>query len=108
MGFPTRFNFGHMKYEIVCVPEMRDNNGAALGGEHRQYEGKIFVITTGVTKEYLQLVLMHEMIHAITSAQGLKDLTEGEVDGISFGLIQALQQNDWMADFMRETYDNNS
>jgi len=106
MEFPTKFNFGHLKYEIVRVPEMRSDDGATLGGEHRQHEGRIFVIINGHTKEYLQLVLMHELIHAIACAQGLKELTEGEVDGMAFGFIQALQQNDWLADFMRETYDH--
>lgn len=104
MEFPTKFNFGHLKYEIMRVPEMRGEDGQKLGGEHRQHEGKMFIITNGHTNEYLQTVLMHEMIHAIEYAQGL-ELEEAEVRGLAFGFIQILQQNDWLADFMRETYD---
>ena len=105
MEFPTKFNLGHLKYTITCVPEMRGEDGQELGGEHRQHEGKIFIITNGHTKEYLQTVLMHEIVHAIEHAQGM-ELEEAEVRGLAFGFIQVLQQNDWLADFMRETYDH--
>jgi len=97
---PNKFEYGHLKYEIVGVPEMNSSDdGSSLGGEHRQHEGRIFIITnSNHTPEYIRMVLLHEILHAISKAQGL-GLEENQVSGLAFGFIQALQQNTWMGEF---------
>lgn len=99
MKFPTMFEYGHLKYDIVQLPEMNNDDGQALGGQHRQYQGKLFVTTDGNTPEYQRLVLMHEIIHAIEQAHGLFELKEEHINGLSFGIIQAFAQNPWMKEF---------
>lgn len=102
MKFPTEFNFGHIKYQILRIPEMRDNEGNELGGMHRQHDGKIYVIDDDHTDEYRRHVLMHEIIHAIEVCQGMEALKDEQVHGLAFGIIQALQQNPWMKEFFSE------
>lgn len=103
MEFPKSFNFGHIKYEIELIPEMRADDGQELGGQHRQHEGKLFIITDGRhTLEYKKLALMHEIVHAIEVCQGLESLKEEQVHGLAFGIIQALRQNFWMREFFSE------
>ena len=99
MKFPTEFKFGHIKYNILYIPEMRDEEGKELGGMHRLHDGRIFIIEGEDTPEYKRLVLMHEVLHAIQRCQGIADLKEEQIDGIAFGIIQAMQQNSWMREF---------
>jgi len=108
MKLPKTFNYGHLKYEIIetlADPQMRAENGQLLSGLHSQGKGKLFIHTGESPNEYVRFVLMHEILHAIISAQGIV-LPENEseiiIDGLSFGVIQALHQNPWMCDFFLE------
>ena len=107
MEFPTEFNYGHLKYQIIHQDEMNATDGAALGGQHRLHEGKIFITTDHATREYMRIVMAHEIIHCIEYTAGL-ELTEPEIHGISFGIIQALRQNKWLADYLMDVDNDNS
>jgi Zn-dependent peptidase ImmA (M78 family) len=101
MEFPTEFNFGHLKYKIIYQDEMNADDGSPLGGQHRLHEGKIFIIDKDNTREYVRIVLLHEILHAIEYTSGL-DMEEKEIRGMSFGFIQALRQNPWLAPYLMD------
>ena len=107
MKLPKTFDYGHLKYDIVetqADPPMRSEDGRELSGWHSQGKGKLFIHADGSPDEYVRFVLMHEILHAITSAQGIvfPDNEEAIIDGLAFGIIQALHQNPWMHDFFSE------
>ena len=108
MKIPTEFNYGHLKYKIIHQDEMNNaGDGIPLGGQHRLHEGKIFITTDKATREYMRIVMLHEILHCIEYTSGL-NLEEKEIQGISFGIIQALRQNPWLADYLMDVDNDNS
>jgi hypothetical protein len=41
-------------------------------------------------------VLWHEIIHAIFTIAGIKDLPDSAVDAIAYGVLGVLQDNEWL------------
>ena len=102
---PTIFNLGHLKYKIVYAQPgdelLKSDTEYSLDGLHSQSRGALVVNACGeYTEDYIRLVLLHEIIHAIVTAHGIPidcDVIENVADGLSFGFIQAMHQNPWMA-----------
>ena len=104
MKLPKTVEFGHLKYDIEPIAELKTDDGTASGGSFRRGDGKIFIVTT-LAEQFQRFALMHEMIHTMVDSQGIRlpdDAEENIIDGLSFGFIQMLCQNPWMHDFFSE------
>ena len=100
MKRPDTFKFGILKYRIKWRKHVRAKDGSYLGGWHKQYKALI-IVNDEANDEYKKLVLMHEIVHAMTMGYGMT-LKENQVDGIAQGMIEALRRNEWMGRYWNE------
>ena len=104
MKLPKTVEFGHLKYDIEPIAELKAEDGTKSGGSFRRGDGKIFIVNT-LSEQFQRFALMHEMIHTMVDSQGIclpDDTEENIIDGLSFGFMQMLHQNPWMCDFFLE------
>lgn len=90
MSLPNSVQVGPFRYQIVLNGKMSHDKFGECDNDHR-----ILSITEKADAERQVEVLLHEMIHAADHIWGT-ELKESQVQRLTFGLTQALQDIGWM------------
>lgn len=86
---------GAIVYEIVDVENLSDH-GEKLDG-HITYDDSCIRLEKGMETQARRATLWHEILHAILIQAGYSKHAEGQVEALSFGIMEVLENNSWLA-----------
>jgi hypothetical protein len=91
MTIPEKVKIGGMTYKITLAEQIATDQG--INGEIRYAEGEIAIKNASTfSQEYKDCVFLHECVHGIFEALGLKQ-DEGLTDKIAKGLHMLVKDN---------------
>ena len=94
LGVPNSVKIGSVNYSIDFVPDLRDDDGERLTGQHDYNVGVIRLDDAVYNMDILHNTLMHEVLHGIWAHQSLPTANEEEyVSSIANGLTMVLKDN---------------
>jgi len=104
MKLPNKFRFMSTTWEIKDngVGRMPDvGNRKHMG--RANFKKHIIHLNKKMPRSVICNTLLHEIIHIIVDMQGIKEAQEEHVvEGITNGIMEAFQQNDWFGKFFSE------
>lgn len=102
-AMPTSVYIGPMNYVIEecdsLTSKRSDGTLSELYGRYRMGEALIS-LDKNLSDEYKPVVLMHELIHALLTHAGKEEQNEETIDLLAFGIIDLLQRNYALADYL--------
>ena len=81
MDIPDKLKIGPLVYNVIFSPDI--SNGGEIDAEKQEIK-----INSNQTKEYRELALWHEIIHAINS-----EFNEREAEYLAQAIYQVLKEN---------------
>jgi hypothetical protein len=93
----TTVKLGPHTYSVLEVDNLRSDEGAKLDGQIEYHKLKI-EIDSDTVSTYKRYVLWHELIHGMLANAGIDGEMHDEttIDIIASGVMQVLQDNEWI------------
>lgn len=86
---PQQVKVGPMVYTVT------EDTSRATDGVYGAilYADSCISLQPGLTQAFQEVILWHEMIHAILSQSGLRDQEEQVIHAIAYGVVEVLKDN---------------
>lgn len=104
MSLPTQVKVGPIIYEVIEDETLREKQ---LYGSIRFLES-IIAILPDLPPVLQRIKLVHELIHAIKVDAGFDEHDERMVDALAFRLVQVVQDNPELAEYLCHEVDSRS
>jgi len=87
---------GGIVYQVQLVPDLADGKQKLDG--HIQYRPCLIQIEAQLAEQMQMLTLWHEILHAMLTQAGQKQLPEPVIEALTYGIFQALRDNPKLAE----------
>jgi len=102
MSEEEQIKIGATKYRIVTEKNLVGDDGLKRLDGHIRYSSSEIKLDADLGPQARRQVIWHEVLHGIMTHAGIETHDEHLIEAISYGLMNVLQDNPWLAQPVEE------
>ena len=102
MSEQKQIKIGAIRYRIVTEKNLVDDDGLKRLDGHIRYSSSEIKLDSALGPQARRQVIWHEVLHGIMTQAGIETHDEKNIEAISHGLMNVLEDNPWLAQPIEE------